>query len=292
MVKVYGVIVAYNFDPDELKAAVLSLKKQVSKVILCNNTTSYLSSDEFPDVKIYNFGNNLGIAYAQSVAMEWAFSNGADFVLQLDQDSILENSTVRKLTDSFNDLSSLGYRIGALGPLHFDKVRGKVDYNRLPKGIKIPGTSCEIVKHTLSSACLIPKQAFEKTGNIDKDLFIDLVDWEYCWRLRKNGFEVVRDNSVLLPHQVGNGYQDIINGVNVRKPAPIRHYYHSRNVILMLHRSYVPFSFKIRELSKLLIKIFLYRFIFKDGLVRWSFLARGIIDGLRGKKGKYENFKH
>lgn len=288
--KIYSVIVAYYPDLEDLRTTIRVLYQQSDQVILCNNSDYDIALDEFPNLKTFNFGENRGIAYAQAVGMDWAFSEGADFILQLDQDSILMDGTVESLILSHNILTDLGYKVGAIGPRHFDKVTNEVDIKRLPKGKCIEGTSCEKVLHTLSSACLIPKQAFFTAGNMESSLFIDLVDWEYCWRLKKYGFLTFRDNSVLLPHRVGDGCQKIIGGIDARKPSPIRHYYHTRNLIFMLSRSYVPFSFKMKESCTLFFKLALYRFVFSDGNKRMRYLLKGVVDGFKGKSGKYSSY--
>lgn len=287
MRSVYSVVVAYNPVLEDLKETIKILENQTNMVILCNNSEDDIYFDEFKNLKVFNFGENKGIAYAQAIGMDWAFTNGAELILQLDQDSILLDGTVSSLLQSYDELSAKGYKVGAIGPRHFDKVTDEVDTKRLSKGEYIEGTTCERVPHTLSSACLIPKEAFLVAGNMETELFIDLVDWEYCWRLKKYGFDTFRDNDVLLPHRVGDGCQKIIGSINARNPAPIRHYYHTRNLLLMIRRTYVPTSFKLKEIIKLICKLALYRFIFKDGESRINYIVAGIKDGVAGITGKY-----
>ena len=80
MKKIYSILVAYNPDLEELNQAVERLKKQTGIVIVCNNS-DYDVEFEGEQVKVFNFGENLGIAKAQSIGMKWAFENGADFIL-------------------------------------------------------------------------------------------------------------------------------------------------------------------------------------------------------------------
>ena len=287
MHKVFAVLVTYFPDFNELTSCVSNLSAQCDGVVICNNSDDDLNFTSNTKVKVFNFGENTGIAYAQSVGMQWAFDNGADFIMQMDQDSELEENTVSRLIQSYTHLLSLGHNVGLIGPRHFDKVLNEVDEKRLPKGAPLAGTSCETLEHTISSASLIPRKAFEVAGNMESGLFIDLVDWEYCWRMKMHGFLVVRDNSVMLGHRVGDGCQKIVgNAIDARRPAPIRHYYHTRNVLLMLRRSYVPISFKFRESLKLIVKLLIYRFIFDDGATRMQYLWRGFKDGIKNRYGK------
>jgi rhamnosyltransferase len=285
--KVFAILVTYFPDLDELNVCVENLSSQCDKVIICNNSDDDIQLAVNEKVKVFNFGENTGIAFAQSVGMQWAFENGADFIMQMDQDSLLENTTVKTLITTYHCLSEKGYKVGLVGPRHYDKVTTDVDEKRLPKGNQIEGTTCEVLNHTISSASLIPKKAFEVVGNMEVELFIDLVDWEYCWRMKKFGYLSFRDNSILLGHRVGDGCQKILgNKIDARKPAPIRHYYHTRNVLLMVRRSYVPLSFKCRESIKLCIKFLIYRFIFDDGAIRMHYLWKGFKDGIKNKYGK------
>nr|MBO8918834.1 hypothetical protein [Proteus mirabilis] len=54
---------------------------------------------------------------------------------------------------------------------------------------------------------------------MDNGLFIDSVDWEYCWRLKSLGFVTIRVNNILLGHQVGNGKKKIIGKFDARVPS-------------------------------------------------------------------------
>ena len=119
-------------------------------------------------------------------------------------------------------------------------------------------------------------------------LFIDAVDFEYCWRLKTKGFLTVRDNDILLGHRVGDGKKQIVGKIDARVPSPIRHYYHIRNLFLLIPRGYVPLYWKLSNLGKLAIKLVIYPFIFDDGKVRFSYMVRGIKDGLLRKYGRID----
>ncbi|EOY9126686.1 glycosyltransferase family 2 protein [Proteus mirabilis] len=288
--KITGILVAYNPIESELISSVGRLSKQCDFVIICNNSDNgyTISESIFPsssNYKIINFGKNVGIAKAQSVAMKWAFDNDADFIIQMDQDSILEPETIPSLLEKYKLMTSLGYNVGVIGPRHYDKLTKEVDTARLIKGKEIKGTNCEIVHATISSASIISKEAYAVAGPMDNGLFIDSVDWEYCWRLKSLGFVTIRVNNILLGHQVGNGKKKIIGKFDARVPSPIRHYYHTRNLFLLSKRNYVPLYWKVSNYIKLVLKLFLYPFIFKDGKIRFKYICKGISHGIQGKYG-------
>ncbi len=287
MKKIYSILVAYNPEGNELDLAVERVKAQADIVIVCNNSEYDVKFDD-EKVKVFNFRDNLGIAAAQSIGMKWAFENGADFILQMDQDSILEEGTVVGLLKSYDELLRMHYKVGVIGPRHYDKITNEVDEARLIKGNIIENTHYTIINATISSASLIPKIAYETVGGMEDGLFIDAVDFEYCWRLKTKGFLTVRDNDILLGHRVGDGKKQIVGKIDARVPSPIRHYYHIRNLFLLIPRGYVPLYWKLSNLGKLAIKLVIYPFIFDDGKVRFSYMVRGIKDGLLRKYGRID----
>jgi rhamnosyltransferase len=117
----------------------------------------------------------------------------------MDQDSIPEDNLVRNLLNCYEDLTAKGYKIGLVGPQDYDKDSKKLNKARLRKGSYIEGTNYVSVEQTLSSGSLISKEVYNIIGGMDNDLFIDAVDSEYCWRMRKNGFLVIKNNNSLHP---------------------------------------------------------------------------------------------
>lgn len=285
MRKIYSIIVTYNPNLKELNDTIERLKKQTHKVIICNNSSFDLKFND-EKLKIFNFGENLGIAQAQNVGMKWAFENGADFVLQMDQDSIPEDNLVRNLLNCYEDLTSKGYKIGLVGPQDYDKDSLKLNKARLKKGSYIEGTNYVSVEQTLSSGSLISKEVYNTIGGMDNDLFIDAVDSEYCWRMRKKGFLVIKNNNALLAHKLGEGKKTILGFLHVGVSNPIRHYYQVRNTLLLFKRDYTPFYWKYSGIVKIIFKLIVYPFTLNQGYERFRYILLGIKDGLLGRSGK------
>ncbi|EPS4419664.1 glycosyltransferase family 2 protein [Escherichia coli] len=284
---VYAVLVAYNPEHNDLKNAVELLLRQVTKVVVCNNSTNgyKYAENSSGDVKIFNFNDNLGIAEAQSIGMKWAFENGADFILQMDQDSIPDPKMVEQLLTCYKKLLKQNVNVGLVGSQDFDKVTGELNKARVKKGKPLTEFYYE-VDSTLSSGSLIPKNSWLIVGGMKDELFIDAVDHEYCWRLRAAGFKVIRNKNALLAHRLGDGRFKILNILSVGLPSPFRHYYATRNIFLLLNKKYVPIYWKISSLVKLIGKVFLYPIFLPNGNKRLYFFLKGINDGLMGRSGK------
>jgi rhamnosyltransferase len=286
--KIYTVLVTYNATTQDLKQAVNELLKQTSFIVICNNSKVVLDYNH-PRIKVLNFGDNLGIARAQTLGMEWAYEDGADFVLQMDQDSMPDPDMVKLLLDSYMALGIANYNVGLIGPLDYDRYTKKLHSTKLnpascQRGEVAPDFEEIIfVDSMISSGSLIPKKSFQSIGGMLDELFIDAVDFEYCWRLKANGFSIVRNNKARLAHRFGEGRVSILFGFDVYVSAPIRHYYAFRNVLYLFDLSYVPTYWKIRSVFKIIFKLLFYPFILNNGFDRFKFMLLGIKDGFRKK---------
>ena len=280
---IYIVLVAYNTDVDFLCENLINNSKY--EFVICNNGDSKLCFLASENVTVFDFNQNLGIAAAQSKGMKYAFDSGADYVVQVDDDSIIDSKLIDGLVARYKILRENNINVGLVAPKHFDKIDKQVDEKRLPKGHYFRDFNVTSVHATISSCSIISKDVYKVVGGMEDDLFIDYVDWEYCWRIKDYGFDVFRVEDLLLAHRVGNGKKKIIGSIDARIPSPIRHYYHTRNTILLFFRSYSPKRVMIKELFKIPVKVVIYPFVFSNGLERLKFLSKGILDGILGRKG-------
>ncbi|NGZ15546.1 glycosyltransferase family 2 protein [Vibrio aestuarianus] len=285
MSKVYTILVTYNPELDKLRRSVSRLKAQTDMVLVCNNSFEEIRFSD-SKVKVFNFGENLGIAKAQSIGMKWAFEHHADFVLQMDQDSIPGETLVHKLLSTYEELTDKGYRVGLVGPQDFDKDTSQLNKARLKRGERIGNTPYISVESTLSSGSLIPKKIYELVGGMDDGLFIDAVDSEYCWRIRSHDFLIIKNESCLLPHKLGEGKVKLFGVLSVSVSTPIRNYYQVRNVILLFSRSYTPIYWKYSGIIKAVFKLIFYPFLLDNGIQRFKYILRGFVDGFARKTGR------
>ena len=282
MKKIYSILVAYNPDLEELNQAVERLKKQTDMVIVCNNS-GYDVKFEDEEVKVFNFGENLGIAKAQSIGMKWAFENGADFILQMDQDSIPNDDLVEKLLECYEKLIIEEYKVGLIGSQDYDKDSLKVSKPKIDKGIYLESKNYVQMNQVISSGTLIPKTTYETIGGMNDDLFIDAVDYEYCWRAIEQGFIVVKNLDAKIGHKFGDGTKRVC-GIEMIMPSPIRHYYQYRNLLLLINIQYVPLYWKSTNFIKQFLKFICLPFIFDRRKERFIYMSKGIKDGILRKK--------
>lgn len=284
---VCAILVTYNPKIEELKENMESVINQVGGICIVDNSTDgdlqrkVLAFQDVDTIHVISNKGNLGIAFAQNIGMDWALKKGYEAFFLLDQDSKLIDETVSKLVRDYNFLVSQNKKIACIGPLAFDRDKTEEDvYNNYGNGddriIK--------VQQTLSSGSLIPKNSFVQIGGMEEDLFIDLVDYEWCWRAEKMGYFSFVTKEVKMAHRLGEDRYHFL-GKSIGVPSPIRHYYQFRNTIIMFKRSYAPLNFKLKYLLILPFKVFFFTFFVNPRLTRLRMITKGIIDAFKGVKG-------
>ena len=224
--------------------------------------------------------------------MEKAYNGGADYVLQLDQDSIFEENGVKNLLDSFELLIKNKVKVGILGPSidiysNYNKKVTKEKIGKEKRIIVLEDKYYKKVKEVISSGALISKEAYNKNGGVMEELFIDYVDTEYCWRMKNNEFEVIQDLNTRLFHSIGNG-KIKYKGKEYIVSAPLRNYYQTRNELYLLKYLYVPLNWKRDVIKRIIRRFFLFHKFMPNGELRKKYIRKGIKDYILNRMGKID----
>lgn len=236
-------IVLYNPDFERLNKSIKQLSLQFSKIILFNNggvSKNYcLNLEKDNNIDILGNGENKGIAFALNEIMNNAYQNNYEWVLTLDQDSLVPSNLVEEFSKYFysDDIAII--------------CPQSIDFRR--KYMKIINEPVvEEVKMCITSGSCTNTSIWKKIGGFDSWLFIDLVDNDYCKRVILNNFKILKINSVILDHQFGNltprnkfielffvWLGNKLKNENIsklsfkRRVSPMRMYYENRNVIYL-----------------------------------------------------------
>lgn len=148
---------------------------------------------------------------------------------------------------------------------------------------------CYAIKRTLiTSGSLFSVDIFEKVTGFNEGLFIDLVDFDFCTKIRQCGYSLIQLSKIGLDHKVGNSktVKFLFFNLTVYNHNPFRLYYQVRNVFFFL-REYFSFdpllSIFIFDLVRLPLKSIFFE---SQKIKRLKFQFRGLVDGLRGRTGK------
>lgn len=227
-------------------------------------------------------GENLGIAEALNQGVRWARSDGYPWVILFDQDSIITDGFVGRMFGAWKSHPDRE-RVASIHPRYADPKTGvELHVPRADDGSPI---------FPMTSGTLMPAWVFDKIGWFASEYFIDVVDWEYSFRIRAAGLLVADSSHAKLLHTAGHPSSATILGRTVQysQHNAIRRYYISRNCVAF-YRKYL-FSFPewiLRTVYRQLCETAICMIADKNrGRQSHSFLL-GTWDGLTGKMGKRE----
>lgn len=237
-----AVIVVFHPDPARLRRTLDSLSAQVAQLIVVDNTpratgASTASFNWMPaagtSLTHIPLGKNHGIAHAQNRGVELARTAGFRYVLLSDQDSEFPAQAVATLVEALADLEAQGIRVAAVAAAHAN--RHALGAHPVFPGLGLfwmgyisASDGVHEVSAAIASGTLINAGSWEAVGPMDERLFIDWVDFEWCWRARSRGWKVYGCFDTTVLHEVGE------HAVRVGKRTicihpPQRTYYIARN---------------------------------------------------------------
>ena len=140
-------------------------------------------------------------------------------MLSLDQDSVCDASYVNKMKQ-YLDVEPL---LGIVAPVIVDRNVGVVGHN--------PNKEYCHVNTCITSGAFSKIEYWKQIGEYDESMFIDSVDFEYCYRMRKNGYGVIQVKDVHLLHELGNSVKCrfLFWKIDVTGHSAFRKYYIARN---------------------------------------------------------------
>ncbi|PMP88892.1 MAG: glycosyltransferase family 2 protein [Caldisphaera sp.] len=288
--KLYAVVVTYKPKLEILEKCILSLKDQLNKIIIVDNTPDGCKDLEslriFTNIEIIYLKNNYGIAYAQNVGIKKALEEKAHYILLSDQDTIYPSDFMEKMLVCFKD------KVAAAGPLFLDIHTGKVQFfiTKGKIGFKkiYPTSGKHEVLQLIASGTVINAKYLPDIGLMMEELFIDWVDMEWCWRAVSKGYRIIGNADIIIKHFHGESNKKILNKeINIKNP--IRYYYTIRNAIfLSLHTKTLNAYHRIILFYKTIRNIVLFTVVSYNPFKTLKYAIKGFYHGIIGKLGKLD----
>lgn len=279
---VNAIIVTYAPKLDLLRACIESVVAQVRHVyIIDNSETDYLQHHlQYPREQLtyISMGGNYGIATALNRGFSLCIESGADWVLCLDQDSILPTHSV----ECFARIASTDTHIGMIGPV----------FKNNESDIVTESKSIDEVDKLITSGSFVRVSAYLGVGGFKDDLFIDSVDTEFSWNLILHQWRLLRVNSIVLEHNLGeNAFTIKLFGcrcATITNHNHYRCYYIARNSLYVwsLYKDTLPIYAKEYKYKwfKLLLKVLLFE---KHKYKKCKSILLGVRDYHQHVMGKY-----
>lgn len=291
-----AVVAVHRPDLSVLSRLLAALCGQVGAVVVVNDTGGPVDGldalIEHTRSQLIDDRLNRGLAAAQNAGIGWARSHSFTHVLLSDQDSVAAPGMVSALLDALTGATQ-GDRIAAVGPVFHDpREEAASPFVRImfPVNQKL---WCEYPEQLLdcdfliSSGMLVSMAVLDEVGVMDEGLFIDNIDLEWCFRARARGYILRGVCAATMQHQLGDARRLLpFNLGQVVVHGPTRLYYMMRNRILLYRMAHVPVAWKLQDFPRLVVKLLLFSVLIGPRGLNLRFMARGILDGLRGYCGK------
>lgn len=267
-----GVTVLYN-PTEEVFENINSYLNGLNKLYLVDNSEK---ENEKLKNKFINFSSkieyikmteNEGIAKALNVAKNKAIEENYNWFLTMDQDSKFENNDFIKMFELVKKYFKKD--IAIFSPFH-----------------KTVGSNCEnkeiIEKDTvMTSGNLLNLKIAQEIGDFEEKFFIDEVDHDYCYRIRKENYKIIVLNKIILKHNLGNMKK--YRFFSVTNHNYIRRYYITRNRCYMIKKYR---DLKVKYIKSLIIDFFKILFFENNKNLKIKMIYLGVKDFRNDITGK------
>lgn len=207
--------------------------------------------------------------------------NEDDYIVFFDQDSTIEEGHIESLISEYELLQKNNIPVGVLGPVFYNTSNGLVE---VPK-IKTDLTENSFkVSSIITSSMLCTYKNIKQIGFFNERVFLDMADWDICWRIIEAGMLCCMTDKVVLKHSLGTGEKKV-GFLRVRVGSPFREYYQTRECLYLLTRRYTPFKFKIRFILMLTIRPIIHVLFLENKKDRIKYILKGIKDFFAKKSG-------
>lgn len=304
LVKIGAVIITFNPDNDfGLNLAAAS--HQLDKIVVVDNGSEDSSLIRIKESLLQNTNviliennSNLGIAKALNIGCQYLLEGDILLALLLDQDSLVTDGMIESLYNTISRLNSCA----VVSP----KILAKDNNNNLgniPSRYMVPSSGLFYKKlsiekeplkvlFNITSGSLIDLTIWNQIGQFKEDYFIEGVDNEYGLRVNSFGYSIVIDHNASLVQQYGNQQVKTLFGKKFFPTfhSPLRHYYVSRNRILIWKKYYKKYPYYLTwDLLSFFNTLFLILAFEDNKAQKVKYIGKGFLDAFRGKKGKYNS---
>lgn len=226
----------------------------------CSQNDSVEELQKYDDIILIKNEFNSGFAGGNNLAIKYSIKENADYVLLLNNDTVVEPDFLEKLIENVSP--SIGISIGKIlfysdrsmvwyAGGEINKFKGSTDVN----GFELDKGQYEEKKYvTFASGCcmLISKEIIEKVGVLKEDYFLYFEDTDYCERVIKAGYKILYNSKSIIYHKVST---------STVKDSYTYLYYFTRNRLYFIKDN-------LNGINKIISYIYSFIFIFIKSIIR------------------------
>lgn len=300
MDNIFVILINYNGYKDTLNCIESIKKSNINTTILVidNNSTdnSIKELKKVKDIVLIELEENLGFAKGNNIGINYALKHKADFIMLLNNDTIIEANTISILVNNLKehkDIGAVGARI-----MYYDQPElinycgGYVDWK---KGIpvhkhykeKFENNFENFIYTTFITGCcvMVKKDVFIKVGLLPEEYFMYFEDVDFCMKIIEANYKLGVCTNAVVFHKVSassGGEESIFS---------IKWITRNRLIFVDKYKKYTKgmFTYLFIYITRY-IKILIY--IFQRKKAKKQAIIEGIIEGrkyIKYRRDKNEN---
>lgn len=253
--KVFVIVVNWNRASDTIECvrSLQDLAYSNFEVVVVDNASVDGSVTalgvEFPDLAVVRNTKNLGYAEGNNVGVRYALSRDADYVLLLNNDTVVDKDLLHELVrvaTSYPGAGLVGPKIYDYGePTTIWFAGASIDWStgdspHLGLGEYDAGQFNRVIAVDRLTGCamMVGREVFERVGLFDPRYFLYYEDVDLCVRAAKAGYKSYCVQTAKVWHKESSS-------TNANQGSDLHAYYHLRNRLLFLHT-----HFKVDEAER------------------------------------------
>lgn len=275
-------IVLFNPDIINLEKSINEILKVSNTIILIDNNSKNITEikgliKKYDKIILIENSNNFGIAKALNQILAKAYSTNSKYLLTLDQDSTLSKEDILKMLQ-YKNIKNVAIICPIINDLNKNKKMKQIE-------------EYVEIDRCITSGSLMNLEICKTIGNFDEKMFIDYVDFEYCKRIKLQGFKIIRIRDAVINHEIGKRTKRKFLFMTV---FPTNHnykrtFYYVKNIryYLKKYKRKMTFREKITEYKYLLWRLITILFYEKNKKMK----LKSYFDGFMMKESCYEKYK-
>jgi rhamnosyltransferase len=268
MIKICAVVVWFNPD-QKCVNNILSYIDLIDFCYIVDNSEIDNSNLAKTIPKSLYIGNmyNVGIAKALNIGCLKALMDGYEWCMTVDQDSYWNKTDLGLYFSNFRNLcvSKSTVKSFAATPNIQRSLLGEAkEYVKQKMGRGDIPEEWEYCDKVICSSNIISLSAWQEVKCFEEKLFIDEVDFDFCFKLREHGYEIIKFNSIFFFHTLGSGKRMILFSKDTHSSNRLYYMFRNRMYIIKYH----PIYARKYGYSKSIIKLFIQRCIFDFNAIK------------------------
>jgi len=283
-------------DTAECLESLKKIKYSNYNIIVVDNGSTDGSAEKIeqnhPDVKLIQNKENLGFSEGNNIGIREALSGGADYVLLLNNDTIVEPDFLDKLVEGAE--RHPGFSIFGPKILYYSNrkriwfaggmLSGRTGRPYMLGKDQKDGENYSQIKEVdfiTGCAMMVKRVVLENVGSLDPDYFADTEDVDLCVRASRKGYRSMYVADPIIYHKVSSTWGGILN--------PFHVYYQTRNLLLLNRKNRTARSFYLPSIwFSFGRRVIYFALTGRFGCI--PALILGIYDHIKRNYGKGRNF--